>query len=196
MAADRAAYFKNGSLSLAEAALEATTETHLPPSSMRLLALSLLLAASASHAQTAPPRVGAGFEVTSAFLSQDLIPDGPALGVRGRVALPVNRDVSVAGDLGLGAHIFEGSSEARYVLNPQVSLIVTLPGDRSARYFLGGFGGFVPFNEGSGGPSLHAGMGWAIPLSETSLFVEVDPSLIVGEDETTPVLAVRGGVIF
>lgn len=163
---------------------------------MRLFALSLLLAAASAHAQTAPPRIGAGFEITSAFLKQDLIPDGPALGIRGRVALPVNRDVSVAGDLGLGAHVFEGRSGARYVLNPQVSLIVTLPGDRSARYFLGGFGGFIPFSEGAGGPSLHAGMGWAIPLSDTSLFVEVNPSLVVGEDETTGVLAVRGGVIF
>lgn len=164
---------------------------------MRPLALAAaLLTASAATAQTSPPRIGAGFEISTAVLGQDLVPDGPALGIRGRVALPVNADVSVSGDLGLGAHLFEGSDEARYVLNPQASVIVTLPGARTARYVLGGFGAFVPFSGGSGGPTLHLGYGWAIPLNETSFFVEVNPSLIIGEDETTPILAARGGVIF
>ena len=35
-----------------------------------------------------------------------------------------------------------------------------------------------------------------IPLTETSLFAEVNPQIVVGEDETVPVLAIRGGVIF
>lgn len=165
---------------------------------MRLAALvATLLASTSVQAQgTAPPRFGAGFDVTMAVLGQDLIPDGPSLGVRGRAALPLNSDVSVAGSIGLGAHLFEGRDQARYVLNPQASVIVTLPGGGTARYVLGGFGGFVPFSEGAGGPTLHIGYGWAFPLSETSFFVEANPSLLIGESETDVILAVRAGIIF
>lgn len=163
---------------------------------MRLLALACLLAAVPAAAQSAPPRYGGGFDLYTAVLDQDLLPDGPALGVRGRVALPINADVSVAASLGIGAHLFEGRSDTRYVLNPQTSLIVTLPSAGAVRYVLGGFGGFIPFDGGSGGPSLHAGFGWAIPLNETSFYVEGNPSLVIGESDTAVVLAVRAGVIF
>lgn len=163
---------------------------------LALLAALLAPAAAAQRYYDSPPRVGAGFDLYSAVTSQRAIPDGPGLGVRVRVALPVNADVSVAGSLGIGAHVFEGSSETSYLLNPMASVIVTLPGRGAARYVLGGVGGFLPLSDGGGGPALHAGYGWAIPLSETSLYAEVNPSLVVAEDEAVPVLAVRGGVIF
>ena len=163
-----------------------------------ILALSVVLTAAAADAQrdSVAPRYGAGFDVATAVLGQDVIPDGPSIGIRGRVAIPVNADLSVAGSLGLGAHLFGGSDDTRYVLNPQVSAIVMLPSDGSARYVLGGFGGFLPFSGGGGGPSLHLGYGIAIPLTDTSLYAEVDPSLVIGDTEVVPVLAVRTGVIF
>lgn len=165
-----------------------------------LLAFALVaLPASDAAAQRyyeSPPRVGVGFDAISALLDQDVIPNGPSLGLRARVALPVNRDVSVAAGLGLGAHLFEGADEARFVLNPQASVIVTLPTRGSARYVFGGAGGLLPLGDGGGGPTLHVGYGVAIPLTETSLFAEVNPQIVVGEDETVPVLAIRGGVIF
>ncbi len=165
------------------------------------LALVVCLFASFASAQAQslgaePPRVGVGFDLASAVWSQDLIPNGPSLGVRGRVALPVNADISVAASLGVGAHLFDGRDDARYVLNPQTSLIVTIPSRGTVRYVLGGFGAFVPLDGGGGGPTLHGGLGWAIPLNQTSLYVEIDPSLLVGQDQTTGVLSVRGGVIF
>lgn len=168
---------------------------------MRLLLalLLVLLVAPGALAQrygAVEPRFGVGFDLASAVLDQDVVPDGPSIGLRGRVALPVNADVSVAASLGVGAHLFEGADEARYVLNPQASVIVTLPSRHSARYVLGGFGGFIPLDEGGGGPTLHAGYGWAIPLTETSLFVEINPSLVIGEREAAPVIAARAGVIF
>lgn len=164
---------------------------------MRLAVLALALLTTAAHAQgTAPPRFGASFDLAIPVLGQDLIPDGPSIGVRGRAALPLNADVSVAGSLGIGAHLFEGRDQARYVLNPQASIIVTLPGEGTARYILGGFGGFVPFDSGSGGPTLHLGYGWAFPLNETSFFVEGNPSLLIGQDKTDVVLAARAGIIF
>ncbi|WP_412067724.1 hypothetical protein [Rubrivirga sp. IMCC43871] len=168
---------------------------------MRLLVLAaaVLLGSVPALAQRfgdAPPRIGVGFDVATAITNQSLIPDGPSIGLRARAALPVNADLSLAASLGVGAHLFEGAGEARYVANPQASIIVTLPGRGAARYLMGGFGGMVPLSGGGGGLTLHAGYGWAIPLTETSLFVEVNPSLVIGERETTPVLAVRTGVIF
>ncbi len=162
-------------------------------------ALALLLAttASAQRYGATPPRIGAGFEVTTVFYNQDVIPNSPALGIRGRVALPVNADVSVAASLGVGAHLFEGADDTRFVLSPQASAIVTLPGGGSSvRYVIGGLGGFLPMSGGGGGPTIHAGFGWAIPLTETSVFFEVNPSLLVGEEEAVPVLAARTGIIF
>ena len=161
-----------------------------------LLAALFAGAAAPARAQMSPPRFGVGFDAIGAFPGQNLLPEGVALGIRGRAALPVNADLSVAADIGLLANLFNGSADARYVLNPQTSVIVTLPGGRNLRYVLGGFGGFIPFDGGGGGPTLHLGVGTAIPLRDTSLYAEFDPSLVVGQDETTVVLAARVGVIF
>ena len=168
---------------------------------MRLLLVALIVViagpASAQRYGSTPPRIGAGFDVQSALYGQDVLPDGPSLGVRIRAALPVNADVSVAASLGLGAHVFEGADDSAYVLNPQTSVIVTIPGGRrSVRYLLGGLGGFLPFSGGGGGASIHAGIGTAIPLSESSVYFELDPSLVIGSDESVPVIALRTGVIF
>ena len=165
-------------------------------STRRLLgALLGLLVAGPALAQAAPPRYGVGFDAGVTLLGDDL-PDGPSVGVRGRVALPINADLSAAASVGLSSYLFEGAREARYVLNPQTSIIITVPGDRSVRYFLGGFGGFIPIDGGGGGPTIHGGVGWAFPLNATSLYVEVNPSLIIGEDDAAGLLSVRGGVIF
>ena len=161
-----------------------------------LLALVLLLAPAAdAQRYTSPPRFGVGFETFVGLSGQDVLPDGPSLGLRGRVALPVNRDVSVAAGLGFGSHLFEGADDARVVLSPQASVIVTLPSRGSARYVLGGLGGVLPLS-GGGGATVHLGYGLAIPLTDTSLFAEVNPQIVIGERETVPAIAVRGGVIF
>jgi hypothetical protein len=167
-----------------------------------LLALLLTLLAPDALAQRfspSPARYGVGFDVTGAIPGQDLIPKGIAIGLRGRAALPINADVSLAGDVGLAAHLWDGRDQTRWVLNPQTSLIVTLPSSpdrRNTRYVLGGFGAYLPFSGGSGGPTVHLGIGQAIPLNDTSVYMEFDPSLLVGDGETTVVIAARAGVIF
>lgn len=166
---------------------------------MRFLCLALLLATgiSTAAAQNAPPRYGVGFDFAFPVLGDELLPGGLSIGLRGRGALPINADLSVAASMGIGAHLFADREPTRYVLNPQASLIVMLPGESaSARYVLGGFGGFVPLSGGQGGPTIHGGYGMAFPLQQTSLFVEANPSLVIGEDETGLVLAARAGVIF
>lgn len=167
---------------------------------MRLLCLPLLLCLIADTAQAqdqSPPRYGVGFDFAFPVLGDELLPDGLSIGLRGRGALPINADLSVAASLGVGAHLFADRAPTRYVLNPQASLIVMLPGEGSSvSYVLGGFGGFVPLSGGQGGPAIHGGYGMAFPLRQTSLFIEGNPSLIIGEDETGFVLAARAGVIF
>ena len=177
---------------------------------MRRLLLLLLVVALAAPASAqrrpssrtaalAPPRVGVGFDVWGAPAGQNLIPEGVAVGLRTRVALPINADLSGAASVGLGAHLWEGSDNARWVANPQTSLIVTLPSrrGRSLTYVLGGFGAYLPLdNRGGGAPTLHVGVGTAVPLNDTSFFVELNPSLLIGRQETTGVVAARAGIIF
>jgi hypothetical protein len=166
------------------------------------LLLPLALAPSGASAQRYQPRVGAGFEALVAFPGQDILPEGLGVGVRTRVSVPVNRDLSVAGSVGFAGFVLGGQDEASYVFNPQLSAILSFPRRETVRYLLGGFGGYVPlgggdgFDDPDGGPALHLGLGWAFPLSETSMFVEVVPALVVGADETTVVLPARVGVIF
>lgn len=168
------------------------------------LALVLLAALGRPDAAAQPytPRVGAGFETLVTLPGQDVMPEGLGIGARTRVSIPVNRDLSVAGSVGLAGFVLGGQDDASYVVNPQLSAILTIPGRGSVRYLVGGFGGFLPFGgtdgfaDPEGGPELHLGLGWAFPLSETSMFVEIVPALLVGEAETTVVLPARIGVIF
>ncbi|MDX1546516.1 MAG: hypothetical protein R3247_05995 [Rhodothermales bacterium] len=124
---------------------------------------------------------------------------GLGLGLRGRVSAPLNNDLSFAADLGLTGFVLRGRDDASYVFDPQVSAIVTLPPSRSrAPYVLGGIGAYVSFDdeETSGGPTIHGGIGWVQSLSETTLFYEVDPALIIGETSIDLALPFRVGIIF
>ena len=158
-----------------------------------------LLFAAPSFGQGIQPRFGAGFDALLSVASGDVLDSGLGLGVRGRASFPVNADLSVAVGAGFAGFVFGGRDDATYLFNPQVSGIVTLPRSPDwARYLIGGFGGFFPLgnSEAEGGPSLHLGLGWARPLNESSLYVEFDPALIIGESRTALVAAVRVGVIF
>lgn len=161
-----------------------------------LLLLIGLLASAAPReaaAQTLEPRFGLGF---NGMISTA---DGLGIGIRSRVSAPVNADLSLAVDLGLTGFILKGRDEATYVFDPQVSAIVTLPPSRNrAPYILGGLGAYVAFGEDDtdGGPTIHGGIGWVQSLSETTVFYEVDPALIVGEKAVELVLPFRLGIIF
>lgn len=166
---------------------------------MRLLVLllALLTVVPCVDAQRPiQPRFGFGFDAIGIPPGQDMLPEGLGIGLRGRVSVPVNRDLSVAASLGVAGFVFRGRDDATYVYTPQVSAILTLPRRRSARYLMGGFGGAIPSSGGDGGPYIHLGAGWAFPLNDTSLYFEIDPALVVGASETTVVIPARIGVIF
>lgn len=156
-----------------------------------LVLLAALLAATPALAQTSPPRLGVGLDAIVIPLRAGDVDPGIGLGLRGRAALPINADLSAAAGVGISANL---AGSAVLTATPQASLIVTLPNRRN--YLLGGFGAFVPLSGGGGGPTVHLGFGTAVPLSETSLYFEINPAIVVGSSETTFVIPARVGVIF
>lgn len=140
------------------------------------------------------PRFGIGF---TALLSTS---DALGLGLRGRIAAPVNSDFSIAGDLGLTGFVLGGRDDASWVFDPQVSAIVTLAEKpKRTPYVLGGIGAYIPFDENErdeGGPTLHGGIGWVQSLTETTIFYELNPALVIGKSSIDLVLPFRFGLIF
>lgn len=165
-----------------------------------LLLLPLLLATSAASAQAtmSPPRFGAAF---NALVS--LPDDGLGMGLRGRASIPLNADLSLALDLGASGFILRGSRDATYVVEPQLSLIINLPNarwttDKRFMYMLAGAGAYVPTGDedAKGGPTIHGGVGWVMPLNETSVFYEIDPALVIAPDRVGLAIPFRVGLIF
>lgn len=146
-----------------------------------------------TFSQELTPRVGLGVNgmVSTA--------DGIGIGFRGRVAAPVNADVSLALDAGFTGFLLGGRRDASYVFDPQFSVIVNLPQTSDQlSYLLFGVGAYVPLgdaNTGSG-PTIHVGYGRVRVLQETSLFYEVNPALVVAESRVDLVIPVRIGIIF
>lgn len=164
------------------------------PFAIILLALVVCGQARRAAAQELHPRFGLGFNT---LLSTA---DGFGLGFRGRASAPVNADLSLAVDLGFTGFILEGRREASYVFDPQVSTIINLPFRRDRlTYVLFGLGAYVPVGDedgGQSGPTLHLGVGWVHALSESSLFYEIDPAIIIGEDRVDLAFPIRIGLIF
>jgi hypothetical protein len=158
--------------------------------------LCVMGTAPSAHGQDLNPRFGLGFNTS---ISTE---DGIGIGMRLRGSAPVNRDLSFAIDLGLTGFIFEGRDEATYLVDPQISAIVSVPDTRPDRltYFMGGFGAYLPFSENrsnrDAAPTLHFGIGRVHSLTETSIFYEVNPGLIIGQERVGLLLPIRAGVIF
>lgn len=153
--------------------------------------LGLLLAAPA---QGQSLRYGTGLQVMGSTAVASVSP-----GFHFRTTLPITQDLSVGGGLGLAGFVFEGQTNAVYTLDPEVSLIVTIPSpSRSATYLLGGGGYHVPFGNDppSSGPSFHLGLGRIWALQDTTIFLEFAPALYVRESSAAGLFPLRGGVIF
>lgn len=148
-----------------------------------------------AQAQT-EPRYGVGLQMMGTTVDDNI---GP--GLRFRSSVPLNQDISLGIGAGLTGYIFQGRDDAAYAFDPQASLVVTLPGPGTQRlYVLGGGGAYVPFgnldSNVNGGPTLHFGVGKVWLLNESSFFLEFDPALFIGEEETNVILPLRVGVIF
>lgn len=139
------------------------------------------------------PQVGGGIQMVGSTAEESV---GPGLFVRG--AFPITRDVSLGvGTAGTG-YVLEGGDEATYVLDAEAAAIVTLPAPtKSANYLMGGGGVRVPFRSDlDAGPTVHLGLGRLWALQESTVFVELRPTLYVREAEADFVLPLRAGIIF
>lgn len=161
-----------------------------------LVALALVLGATGPAQAQSEPQFGAGLQMMGTTVDGNI---GP--GLRFRSSVPLTQDVSLGIGAGLTGYIFQGRDDAAYAFDPQASLVVTLPGPGTQRlYVLGGGGAYVPFgnldSNVTGGPTLHFGVGKVWLLSESSFFLEFDPALYIGKEETNVILPLRVGVIF
>lgn len=167
--------------------------------SLALLTLATLLIAispARGQDQELNPRFGLGFNTA---ISTE---DGLGVGFRLRGSAPVNNDLSFAVDLGLTGFILGGRDEATYLVDPQVSAIVSVPTGQpdELTYFLGGLGAYVPFEANAdnpeAAPTLHFGIGRVELLTDTSIFYEINPGLIIGEESVGLIVPIRAGIIF
>jgi hypothetical protein len=144
-------------------------------------------------AQEFQPRIGVGLG------SMVSTADGIGLGIRGRASAPINADVSFALDVGFIGFILGGRRDASYVFDPQASVIVSIPGapDRLS-YLLFGAGAYVPLGDvdSRSGPTIHGGYGRVHFLSETSLYWEINPAILIGETRVDLIVPLRVGIIF
>lgn len=149
--------------------------------------------ASEARAQLGP-RYGVGVQLMGSTVDNNI---GP--GFRFRVSAPITQDVSLGFGSGFTGYIFEGRDDASYAVDPQASLIVTLPGSgEESLYVMGGGGAYLPFGEtgATSGPTFHLGLGKVWLLRQSSFFFELDPALYVGQEATSVIIPVRVGVIF
>ncbi len=170
-----------------------------PMPRLRTLAFCLFLmlmgaVPDAAQAQALGPRYGFGL---NGLVSTE---DGFGIGVRGRVSAPINADFSVAVDLGLTGFILGGTDEAVSIFDPQLSAIVNLPlRGNQLTYVLGGVGAHVPVSQADkseAGPMVHLGLGRVQTLTDTSIFYEIDPALLIGGSSVDLLVPVRIGIIF
>lgn len=124
--------------------------------------------------------------------------DGLGIGLRGRISTPVSADLSFAADLGFASHFLDGRDESAFSFDPQVSAIITMPGESSAVYFMAGVGGYLSTGGSNGnhnGPSLHIGVGGVKPLTDSALFYEINPAIIIKENSLGLSIPIRVGII-
>lgn len=123
-----------------------------------------------------------------------------ALGFNLRSAFPYNADLSFAIDLGASGFVLSGREGAAYYVNPLGSAIITLyPSNPRSPYVMAGFGGHIPVGNareaGDGGPTVHAGVGWVVGLQATSLYIEINPALLIAKDYVDLLIPIRLGVV-
>lgn len=167
----------------------------------RLILCAMLILASGAVteilAQETNTKFGLGAGLVMNPMDDDLANDEVGLAVRGRIAKPLNSDVSLAASVGFYAFAFNGTDNADYILNPELSLVVTLDGYSRFPYLLVGAGGLFPTDgDKTSRFAAHAGYGLAWPLTSVSVFLEATPTVAFQDEGTTFLIPVTIGMIF
>ena len=167
----------------------------------RLIPATVLLLVSfggahQSWGQDLSTRFGFGAGAVVNPSNREITDDDLGLDLRFRISQPLNGRVSLTA--GVGVFVFSSGESREYVLNPQVSLIVTLRGEKRFPYLMAGVGGLFPDDQNRDGQlTVHAGYGWAWPFgTRASFFAELNPMVAFREEGVALMVPVRGGLIF
>lgn len=161
-----------------------------------IVAVLLLFGETPTQAQF-DNRYGGGLQMMGSTVTQSA---GPGLHLR--TSFPMNRELSLAVGTALTGFVLRGEDESGYALDPEVSLVVTLPDpSSSSTYFLGGAGAHIPigsnrYEDVVAGPTFHLGIGKVWQLGATSLYMELAPTLFFRRERTAVLMPLRGGIIF
>lgn len=120
-------------------------------------------------------------------------------GVHLDAQLPIAGGVSIVGRGAFSAFLLNGWKNGTYTFDPELALKVALPSrSKGATTIFGGGGYHAPFGEEArgSGPTVHLGMGRVWALRESTLFVELAPTLVIREAETSLLMPLRAGVVF
>lgn len=113
--------------------------------------------------------------------------------------LPIVGGLSVVGGAGFSAFLLEGRVDGTYTFDPELTLKFTLPSrSKGANTVFGGGGYHLPFGTGAGtaDPTVHLGVGRIWTLQESTLFVNISPTVIIREETVSMSLPLRAGVVF
>ncbi len=150
-------------------------------------------------AQALSTQLGISTELMVNPFSEEITEGKFGVGLRGRVGFGLNEDLALGMGLGVSSFIFDGSNNAEFIFNPQLSLIIALPGYDRFPYVLGGIGGVLRTGGELSSRSFfafHLGYGIAIPLSESTFFIESNPSFAIQSEKVSLLFPFRVGVIF
>lgn len=113
--------------------------------------------------------------------------------------LPIVGGLSLVGGGGVSAFLLEGRTRGTYTFDPELTLKVTLPSrSKAATTVFGGIGyhlSFGPISE-PGGPTVHLGAGRIWTLRESTLFVDIVPTVIFRKETIAVTMPLRAGVVF
>ena len=147
-------------------------------------------------AQDLSTRFGFGAGLVINPSNPSISTDDLGIDLRGRISKPVGARASIAADV--STFLFSADESTEFVLNPQVSVIVTLDGERRFPYLVFGVGALLPTEQGrSGQLTIQGAYGWAWPFGDgTSAFAELNPMIAFKDEGIALLFPLRGGLIF
>lgn len=106
---------------------------------------------------------------------------------------------SIIAGTGFAAYVLEGRRSGTYTFDPTLTLQITRP-SRSLvanTFFVGGGAHYSFGDRGIGwAPSAHLGVGRLWALRESTLFVDLRPTVIIREQGVSLRMPLRAGVVF
>jgi len=157
------------------------------------LVLLLLLAASQAHGQ-GWFRGRVSLQMEGSTIEKSFAP-----GVHLDAKMHVGGQYSIIAGTGVATYVLEGRRSGTYTFDPTLTLHVTRP-SRSLGANTFSLGGGYHYSSGNRGigwaPSAHLGIGRLWTLRESTLFVDLRPTVVIRKEGSSMRLPLRAGVVF